>query len=325
MSAPSLQIAEDSAVLHHVPLSRVTTFQLGGPARELVTVATPEALRRSVHDVLSRGEPFVVIGGGSNIVCSDEGLPCRVIRYVSDRVEMAEENGAWCVAGSVGLDRIVERCVADGIGGLTFASGIPGTLGGAVAGNAGAFGAQIGDCVAQVELIDPATGGVRVCSREEMAFAYRYSRIRDRGGIISRGWMILPNGPPAHLRQEREALLALRREKHPDWRAQPCAGSVFRNLEASGPGARRMAAGKVLEESGAGALRVGGAAVFVKHANIIVKETDSCTAQDVIDLVWCMHNKAQEKMKISLTPEIRFLGRFRAVPGQAAWITGVGA
>ena len=306
----SPQVAGGIDRCSNISMASYTTFQLGGPAQKVITVSTPDDLLQCIQKALVCDELFLVIGGGSNIVCSDVGLPCTVLRYLHEQAEIMADGDLYMVPGSAVLDQVVAWGVAHGLAGLTFASGIPGTIGGAVAGNAGAFGAQIGDCIVRVEVIDPQTGQVSFCSQDEMKFDYRTSYIRETGNIISRVWLQLMRGDADNLHQKRQDILNLRRKKHPDWRQQPCAGSIFRNLEPLHPGDRRMAAGKLLDEAGAHDMRVGGAAVFAEHANIIVKEKDSCTARDVFDLLWMMHDAVLEQTGIALIPEIHFMGPF---------------
>ena len=159
-------------------LSRYTTFQLGGPCPLMIFCQTPEQLAVTVAELHSVHQKFFVMGGGSNLLVADAGVPVVVVRYLGDQPDIRHTAGVVEVSGATLLDDAVAFTVAQGLAGFTFASGIPGTIGGALAGNAGAFGQQIGDIVEAVTLLDR-TGRTRTASRADMRFAYRSSGLSD--------------------------------------------------------------------------------------------------------------------------------------------------
>lgn len=286
--------------------SDLTTFRLGGPCRRLFDCATPDALRDAIRDA---GPDFLLIGGGSNLLAADEGVDAVVIRYAAERLSVSREGDDVIVHGSASLDALAAWSVEEGLEGLVCCSGIPGTVGGAIAGNAGAFGEQIGDRVARATMMD--RGGVESeRSPEDLGFAYRASRVSQLGILVSARLRLRP-GDPARLRAHREEILALRAAKHPDWRVTPTAGSFFKNIEPTSKAERRQAAGWFLEQAGAKGLRVGGARTFERHANIIIAEP-GCTAQDVHRLARCMARAVKEKFGLNLEREVRLVGRFPA-------------
>ena len=295
-------------VQEQVPLSTLGTFQLGGPCTALLDCREPGPLSQVVYLLAMRGEPYVLIGGGSNLLFSDQGYAGWVVRYYSPDPCIVQEGPRLVVTGSTVLDDLAAYAAEAGLAGVNCCTGIPGTVGGAVVGNAGAWGKQIGDVVESVELLDP-SGGVYTAQAEELAFRYRHSRLREGDEIVLCVNLKLHAGDPDALQAERGEILATRAEKHPDLAVDPCIGSFFRNIEPSSDAARRQAAGYFLEQVGAKAFRVGGAQVFEKHANIIVKR-EGCRAQDVHDLSLRMQAAAQDQLDLSLVREVRFLGAF---------------
>ncbi len=297
------------SVLEKPLLRDFTTFRLGGPCPCLVSCATPRELEAAVGGLAAEGRKFLLIGGGSNLLVSDEGLDVAVIRYYSEEPAIRRHGDVMEVDGAALLDDVAAFAVEHGLDGLVYASGIPGTVGGAIAGNAGAFGQQIGDRIESVLLMD-SSGRKQWKSGKSLGFAYRHSRLQDSGEILVTAVLRLPPGDAAELKKQRAAVLQQRREKHPDWRKQPTAGSFFKNIEPTSAAERRQAAGWFLDQAGAKSLRAGGARIFEKHANIIVADGD-CRAQDVLDLSRQMAAAVKAKFGFDLTPEVRVLGRFK--------------
>jgi UDP-N-acetylmuramate dehydrogenase len=296
------------AAREHASLGEFTTFRIGGSCPLLVPCETPSQLTLAVLDLAAAREPFVLIGGGSNLLVSDDGVDSVVLRYCSDRRQVRREGNVLESAASMPLDDLALYTVEQGLDGLVCGSGIPGTVGGAVAGNAGAFGKQIGDRVESVLLMDP-RGATRWEVAEKLGFAYRSSRLQVTGDIVVAVRLRLEPGDETRLRQEREDILALRRQKHPDWRTTATAGSFFKNIEPTSAAERRQAAGWFLDQAGARTLRVGGAHVFEKHANIIVADP-GCRARDVLELSRQMAAAVKAKFGFDLVPEVRVLGNF---------------
>jgi len=255
------------------------------------------------------GVPFTVIGSGSNLLVSDLGWDGVVLCF-QNPTERPEWDGVHVqVSGGVLLDSLVRESVEMGLDGLTFASGLPGTIGGALAGNAGAFGECVSDRLVSLSVLD-ATGHVREVRPDECGFYYRDSTLAQNREIALRARFALMPADPDRLRKRRADVLAARRERHPDWRRVPTAGSFFRNLPPERPGEPRRAAGWFLEQAGAKALRVGGAGVWPLHANIIVGD-QGCTARDICDLAQLMADAVRKQFDIELHSEVRFLGDFR--------------
>jgi UDP-N-acetylmuramate dehydrogenase len=295
----------------HALLRNYTTFQLGGPCRALYDCAEPEALREMVRMLSSQNEPFMVMGQGSNLLIADEGLDLSVVRYFSEEAQVEISGNRMIISGGSKVDDLARSAIGAGLGDLTFCSGIPGTVGGAIAGNAGAFGQQIGDVLESVELLAP-DGSVRLADAAELDFSYRHSALKETGEIVLRAFFELKPAKTHDMTAQREEIMQFRRERHPDWKAEPCAGSFFRNIEPSSKAERRQAAGYFLEQAGADRLKVGGAYVFAKHANMLIAGPDS-TAAEVFALSEQMRAAVKARFGIELIREVRALGNFDAV------------
>jgi UDP-N-acetylmuramate dehydrogenase len=307
------------AVTSGALLKDYTTFRLGGSCKLLLDCRTPDQLFLSVNALLTDGNPFIVIGAGSNLVVSDKGVDCAVIRYVSENPLMDIKDNVCEVSGSTLLDNLVETLAEQGWSGLNFASGIPGTVGGAVVGNAGAYGRQVGDVVRSVELIDFIDGSRRCVFGKDLDFAYRNSRLKNHPAIVASVVFQLTKAESSILLNERRAILDERSSKHPDWKREPSAGSFFRNIEPTSQAGRRQAAGWFLEKAGVFGLSRGGAVVYPRHANIITT-TPGATANDVYLLAEEMREAVQHKYGLALEREARFVGNFDGMPKNVGWI-----
>ena len=296
----------------NAPLADYTTFRLGGPCRFLITCQSPQELEAAIGELLESKQNFILIGGGSNLLVSDDGVDAVVLSYASPRPLISREGTDLIVSGSTQWDHLVEFALECGLGGVNYASGIPGTVGGAIVGNAGAFGQQVGDHLTSVCLLTK-DGIKKEVNPSSLDFRYRHSNLKQTGQIVLSARFAMTPGDPEKLRQERLEILKLRGEKHPDLKRQPCAGSFFRNIEPTSQAERRQAAGWFLEQAGVKHFRVGGACIFEKHANIIVK-SDGCRSQDVYDLHKLMAQAVKEKFGLDLVREVRLVGRFPGMP-----------
>jgi len=307
----SLRKSFNVTVLEHAALSEFTTFRLGGCCPSLIFCKTSRELQDVVNYFYAeRNEEYIVIGEGSNLLVSDQGVKQHVIRYFSEKAYFFHCGDELAAEACSRLDDLALYCAQKGLLGLGFASGIPGTIGGAIAGNAGAFGRQISKVVKTVDVLD-GSGQVRTVDAESCRFSYRDSRFKDSNEMIVRVVFKLQESSPEPLLKERKDLLAMRKEKHPDYKKVPCAGSFFKNIEATNPADRRQAAGWFLDQVGAKAMSVGGAGVFEKHANILIKKAKNCTACDVFVLSQRMEKAVLEKFGIVLDREVRMMGNFQ--------------
>lgn len=299
-------------LLNNALLSEFTTFRLGGPCPALLSCQNEQQLKEAVRLCLKEKKDFILIGGGSNLVVADEGVPCYVLRYLSETPLIERDGTDIVVTGSTLLDHLARYAADNGLEGINTCAGIPGTVGGAIVGNAGAFGKQIGDVVKYISVIS-ADGKEKKLKRDECGFAYRHSDLKQTGDIVLSACLSLKDGDVAALKKERDEILRIRREKHPDLALYPCAGSFFRNIEPTSKAGKRQAAGWFLDEAGAKQLAIGGARIFEKHANIIVK-ADGCRSQDVYELSGRMQKLVKDKFGLDLVREVRFVGKFKGMP-----------
>lgn len=303
------QISAKATVIRDAALSGYTTFRLGGTCPVLIECPDAESLAETAGLLCGNAIGFMVIGQGSNLLVADTGIDSVVLRYCADKFpDVRFDDDRVIVSGNTLLDDLVRLTIERGVGDLSFCSGIPGTVGGAIAGNAGAFGRQIGDVVESVQLLDE-DGGQHAVTADELNFEYRASILKQSAEIVLSATLTLQPEEIQTMKKERDRIMDLRRMKHPDWRNMPCAGSVFRNIEPTSAAERRQAAGWFLEEAGAKDFHVGGARLFEKHANIIIAETGA-TAGNVYDLMEKMVTAVREKFNFELKPEIKLLGKF---------------
>jgi len=292
-----------------ISLLKYTTFQLGGKCPFLIECATPQQLKQVVAKLSANNFPFIVIGEGSNLLISDQGIDCVIIRYLSPKPQIECSDKVVTVSASTRLDDLANFAAQKGLAGLNYTTGIPGTVGGAIAGNAGAFGKQISDCIIGVTVLMP-NGETIEEEPRALDFRYRWSRFKETQEVICEAKFLLSAGDSGILLNERTEILQSRKEKHPDYKKIPCAGSFFKNIEPIAPEENRQAAGWFLDQIGAKKMSVGGAGVFEKHANIIIKKDKNCTAQDVYQLSQEMAKAVLDKFSLKLAREVHLMGNF---------------
>ncbi|HQO33867.1 MAG TPA: UDP-N-acetylmuramate dehydrogenase [bacterium] len=282
-------------------MSEYTTFRIGGPAEILVETDSENSLLQVIEYCRKRGIPCRFVGGGSNLLVSDEGLTGIVLVNKVRSVEWKEPCYVR-VSGGFPLDEFVSLLAEEGQAGLEFAAGIPGTVGGGLAGGAGAFGNLLGDFLESARILD-VHGNIREAAPSALGIGYRESVARDRGDLILEAtFHRLQPAAPEEIQARIREIKSERASKHPG-PDLPSAGSFFKNLPPTEPGGRRTPAGKLLDEVGAKGLRVGDAQVFEKHANIIVNRGQA-TAKDVNTLADEMAKRVYERNKIQLNREV---------------------
>jgi UDP-N-acetylmuramate dehydrogenase len=313
-----LRRALGDSLLLNEPLRYHTTFRIGGPADFFFAAPTPDEMVAALRIAHEIEMPAFLLGGGSNLLVSDQGFRGLVIRNACASVEF-EGTVAHVGCGADFLDFILQ-CRDRELAGLEFAAGIPGSVGGALYGNAGCYGKDIGSFA--IECTIATLDGARVETRPAswFEFAYRDSRLKRDPRVLLSCLLQLRRGERAASTQEIEDKLEIRRVKHPQWRLEPTAGSYFKNLPPDwrmpgaklSPGTHRVAAGQLLDECDCRGLRVGDAMVFAKHANIIVN-AGRASAREVLELASLMKNRVRAKFGVELEEEVMFLGD-RSIP-----------
>jgi UDP-N-acetylmuramate dehydrogenase len=301
------------ALLTHEPLRHHTTFRIGGPADFYFPARTPDQLVTALRAAHEMALPTFLLGGGSNLLVSDQGFRGLVVR---NAIETLEFDGTAALVGC-GTDflQFIYECRDRSLSGLEFAAGIPGSIGGALYGNAGCYGEDIGSFTIECTHVTPDGALVETRPASWYQFAYRDSRLKREPRVLLTCLLQLRRGDPAAIQTVIEEKLEIRRQKHPQWRVEPTAGSYFKNLPPDwqipgakhSPGTRRVPAGQLLDEVGCRGLRVGDAMVFAKHANIIVN-AGRATAREVLELAEIMKTRVREKFGVLLEEEVMFLG-----------------
>jgi UDP-N-acetylmuramate dehydrogenase len=290
------------APFRDVPLREHSNFRIGGPADLFVATADPDELRAAVLTARAAGIRHRVIGGGFNILFDDEGYRGLIIKNAVRRASVLASREMIEAASSTPIDELTETAAVLGWGGLEFLAGIPGTLGGAVYGNAGAFGRAVCDVLAEARIMHP-DGSEERAGPETLAFGYRHSRLKGSPDILLAATLRLAPVPSDRIRTAMDENLALRARRHPP-RETAYPGSYFKNpLLADGT---KQAAGFLLEQAGVRGLRVGGASVFPGHCNFIINDAGA-TARDVLALAAEMKRRVLEMSGIGLEEEVIFL------------------
>lgn len=279
------------------PLAAHTSFRLGGPA-DLYVVVPGERELSSLLPALARlGRPWTVLGNGTNLLVADEGYRGVAVRLGEGFRTLKRTARGLAAGAAVALPALARTAVDAELAGCEFLSGIPGTIGGAVRMNAGAWGASLADIVTEVN-VRRGDGSEHAYARDELGFGYRSSRLAEGGEVVTRVEVALQPGNGEEIRRRTAELLAARKRTQP--LGLPSAGSVFKNP----PGAK---VGELLEAVDAKGLRRGGAEVSGLHANFIVN-TGGATAADVRWLIGELQRRVVERFGIALEPEVKFLG-----------------
>lgn len=293
--AERLQATMRGLVLAEAPLARYTSFRIGGPAMLLAMPADREDLQRALAFARSHGLPVHVLGGGSNTLVRDGGF--RGMAVCLSAFQILERRGAAVVAGAgVRVSRLLAFCCRQGLAGLEILSGVPGTVGGAVWGNAGAWGGATADVLAAVDLVT-ASGEERTLSRREIPFRYRASGMPASSVVTQATFALAPDDPTA-IRRRISGYLVRRNASQPvEFRS---AGSIFKNP----PGDY---AGRLVEETGLKGTRIGNAMISAKHGNYILN-LGGARAADVLALVALARHRVRDATGVDLELEVKVVG-----------------
>jgi UDP-N-acetylmuramate dehydrogenase len=286
-------------VLFHCPMVQYTTFRIGGKADALCFVESLEKLQQLFSYLSRESIPFAVLGKGSNLLIKNGGFEGVLINLKGDlaTIETDKENtGGLTAGGGLGLGDLMTYCCQKGLGGLEFLAGIPGTVGGAVAMNAGAFGEEVESVIESIQVLTP-KGKLTTKHRSELAFSYRNLSLPGKSIVVKASFR--------YERKSREMVSSivsdyLKRRKATQPLEYPSAGSIFRNP-------LNDYAGRLIEQVGLKGKKVGGAMISPKHANYIVN-TGEAKAEDVLILMGLARQKVKEDTGIELETEIRIIG-----------------
>ena len=279
------------------PMSRHTSFKIGGAADVFAAVSSSEKLLK-LKDLCNNYEvPITVVGKGSNLLVSDKGIEGVVV--TTELLNKIEVEGLRITAGAgATLSALCNAAAGAGLSGLEFAFGIPGSVGGAVYMNAGAYGGEMRDVIESVTALMP-DGSIATLKSEDLGLSYRKSVFSSNGAIVLSATFCLKQGEPEKIREDMNDILRRRKEKQP--LEYPSAGSTFKRPEGN-------FAGTLIEKCGLKGKSVGGAAVSRKHAGFVIN-TGKATAKDVRLLIEKIQNTVLNETGIKLEPEVLFVGR----------------
>ncbi len=284
----------------NVPLAPLTTYRFGGDAAWFAEPGTEEVFQQLLHAARELGVPVIMLGRGSNVVVSDEGLEALVIRLAGAflRVEVDAE-GVVHAGAAAPLARLARASVEHGRGGLEFLVGIPGSVGGAVRMNAGCLGSETADWLIDVRIADVISGEVRTATPVDLAMGYRTSRVSDGDAVLSARLRTIAQESSVGKDRIRE-ITQWRRKTQPGGTFN--AGSVFKNPPGD-------AAGRIIDQLGLKGLTIGAVQVSPRHANFF-EAAAGANASQVFALVSEVRRRVAEATGIELEPELKFLGRF---------------
>ncbi len=291
------RLIERGAVLENVPLGPLTTYKSGGPARLLAEVADLGSLEDLISTGVTKGQPLLVLGRGSNLVVADAGFPGLVIRLGGGFGEVDIDETTATAGSAVPLPKLARVCVDEGLTGLEFFVGIPGSVGGAVRQNAGCFGVEVKDRLLTARIIDLRSGSIRVANPDSLELSYRHSNIEVNDLVIDASFAT-ERGDTDEGRREIRRITRWRRDNQPGGTLN--AGSVFKNPA-------NISAGELIDSLGLKGHKVGDVAVSTKHANFFVAGAEA-TSEDVLTLVEDIKNRVFELSGTILESEIQFVG-----------------
>ena len=287
-----------SGIFMEEPMKKHTTFRVGGPADVLVQ---PDETALAAILVLCRQYhvPYSFIGNGSNLLVGDKGIRGVVIE-MTDPMGNIEVDGTKITAqAGAMLSKIANTAASNGLGGMEFAAGIPGSVGGAVVMNAGAYGGEMKDIIEKVYVLDE-NGAQLELGRDALDFGYRHSCIPEKKYIVTKVVLELVPRDEAEIRSEMKELNEKRAEKQP--LQYPSAGSTFKRPEG-------YFAGKLIMDAGLRGYQVGGAQVSEKHCGFVINKGDA-TAADICQLMRDVSDKVQAQFGVVLEPEVKMIGEF---------------
>ncbi|MDO5300365.1 MAG: UDP-N-acetylmuramate dehydrogenase [Clostridia bacterium] len=279
-------------------MARYTTFRVGGEADALVNIASAQEVSIALRAARSAGKPVTVIGNGSNLLVRDGGIRGLVLRMANSFSNLSREGDCIHAQAGATLHAAAQFAQSEGLNGMAEIAGIPGTVGGGVIMNAGAYGGELSQIVTKVDAVALSDGKPLSFEGDALDFSYRHSAMMDAGVVVTDVYMHLVPGEPDAIQARMDALAKARREKQP--LEYPSAGSTFKRPEG-------MYAAKLIDDCGLRGLRVGDAQVSEKHTGFVVN-LGQATAADILELMAEVRRRVHEATGVILEPEVRILG-----------------
>ena len=292
------EIVSAEAILENEPMSKHTTFRIGGNADVFVSPKVEQ-----VADVMKLAKeyqvPVTIIGNGSNLLVGDKGIRGLVLSFGKKAEEIILDGRCMTVSAGTILAKVAAEAAKNSLTGLEFAAGIPGTMGGAIVMNAGAYGGELKDVLISAKVLTP-EGEVKELSNAELDLSYRHSCIPEKNYIVLEATLELMEGDEAVIREAMEDFKNRRVDKQP--LEYPSAGSTFKRPEGH-------FAGKLIQDADLRGYQVGGAQVSEKHCGFVINKGDA-TAKDVLQLISDVKKIVYEKFQVELEPEVKMIGEF---------------
>ena len=295
-----IKITDSNRVFSDEPMSKHTTFRVGGNADYYVSVKNEEEAVNVVRLLLANRINYYFIGNGSNLLVSDDGFRGCIIEIGKDFSNVSVDGNVITAEAGALIVKVAREAYNNSLTGLEFASGIPGTVGGAVCMDAGAYGGEIKDVVKTVRLFNTETGEIIEKTTDEMSFSYRHSICKDEPLIVLSAVFELEEGDKDSIKAVMDDLREKRTSKQP--LEYPSAGSTFKRPEG-------YFAGKLIEDSGLKGYTVGGAQVSEKHSGFVINKGDA-TAADIMTLINNVRDIVKDKFDVVLEPEVCMIGEF---------------
>ena len=286
-------------ILFHEPMSKYTTFRVGGEAECILVVQNEDELARLIPYLNQIEQEYFILGNGSNLLVGDKGYRGMVVKFGEEMEQIQVEGTRMTVKAGALLSKAAMTAKQHSLTGLEFAAGIPGSIGGGIAMNAGAYEGEMKQVVESVRVMDR-DGQILTLDNDTMEFGYRTSIIKNRPFIVVEVVLQLAEGDQEKIAAKMEELAVLRRSKQPLEYAS--AGSTFKRPEG-------YYAGKLIMDAGMRGYRIGGAQVSDKHCGFIVN-TGKATAADIKEVIEEVQERVKERFHVMLEPEIVFLGDF---------------
>lgn len=294
-----VDIMDEKRVFKDEPMKAHTTFRVGGNADYFVVPKTKEEVKAVMELCGQMDMPYYVLGNGSNLLVGDKGYRGVIIQIYKEMNQIEVSGNLIKVQAGALLSKIGSVAMAEGLSGFEFASGIPGTMGGAVVMNAGAYGGEMKDVLVDVTVLT-ADGNIITLKTEELELGYRTSVIAKKGYIVLEATVRLEEGKQEEIRAKMDELKEQRVTKQP--LEFPSAGSTFKRPEG-------YFAGKLISDAGLRGFQVGGAQVSEKHCGFVINK-ENATAADIVELMEQVAQKVQTEFGVQLEPEVKRLGEF---------------
>lgn len=309
---------------HAVSLKSHNTFRVGGVAKFFIEADDKEAVQKAIYVAESDGAPYMILGGGTNVLISDKGFDGLIIKAKHNQFKTYGDNTVFVEAG-MPVGALLNKLASLGLSGLEWAAGLPGTLGGAIFGNAGVLGGEMADAIMSVEVFDSRTHDIKEYRKDMCDFGYRCSLFKNEKYLVILGATLkLINGSQPEIMSKMAESVKSRAHHQP--LAFRSAGCVFKNIDLTASQAAKqlienseefqgfknakfLSAGMLIDKAGLKGFKTGGAMVSEKHGNFILN-ADAARAEDIFWLIEIVKDKVFEKFGVSLEKEIQYIGEF---------------